>query len=237
MTKPAARLRGIEGRRLSDARILKQIPFATALALTRTAQDAQTTATRRISRTLDSPKPLTVRSVKIQSATKQGRPARVFVKDDVAKGNAPAKYLRALEFGGPRRVKRFERALQLAGALEPGEYAIPADGGSIDLRGNRGVGGIYTRILTRLRANPTFNNVNADVSGKGRRSRGIQYFRRGDFIWERLNKTKVRPILAVVRRPTYRRTLRFAEVVERTARRRMPTQWAVAVTRAISTAR
>ncbi|MEC5321112.1 hypothetical protein VSX61_19590 [Brenneria populi subsp. brevivirga] len=79
-------------------RVRKQIPFATAQALTSVArqiQDAQKTA---IKRTFDNPTPFTVNSVRSQGARKNNLTARVFVM------NTAAEYLEPFEFGGQHKL-------------------------------------------------------------------------------------------------------------------------------------
>ena len=79
-------------------RVRKQIPFATAQALTSVArqiQDAQKTA---IKRTFENPTPFTVNSVRSQGARKGNLTARVFVMDKAAA------YLEPFEFGGQHKL-------------------------------------------------------------------------------------------------------------------------------------
>lgn len=76
----------------------KQIPFATARAMTsvvRQIRDAQQTA---IKRRLENPTPFTVNSVRAAGATKNNLVARVFVMDTAAA------YLDPFEFGGTHHL-------------------------------------------------------------------------------------------------------------------------------------
>lgn len=242
MTPSAVRVVGLPAGRLDSAREVRQVPFAMALALTRTAMAGREAGKLHIRRNLRQAKPFTLNGVRFERATKQRLHAEVRVRDEASKGTPPAKYLRALEFGGHRRYKRFERALQYAGVLEPNEFAIPADGGSIDLRGKGNVGGLYTRILSGLRANPdplsNTPSLERGRRGVARARSRARYFRRGEFIWERLNRSTVRPVLVIIKRaPSYRKTLRFAETVAATTRHEMPRQWQDAMRQAKATAR
>lgn len=58
----------------------KQIPFATALALTRTAQDVQAEVQASMDKQLDRPTPFTKRGVAIKRATKSKLVSEVFIK-------------------------------------------------------------------------------------------------------------------------------------------------------------
>lgn len=72
----------------------KQLPFATATALTMLAKEVQADEKANIQRTFKHPKPFTVNSVGIKGATKTSLEARVFVKP------IAAKYLEPYESGG-----------------------------------------------------------------------------------------------------------------------------------------
>ncbi|KFK94579.1 MULTISPECIES: hypothetical protein [unclassified Serratia (in: enterobacteria)] len=79
-------------------KIKKQVPFATARALTSVARkiaDAQKTA---FQRHLDNPTPFTVNSVKSVGARKSNLVAKVFVMDKAAS------YLEPFEFGGQHKL-------------------------------------------------------------------------------------------------------------------------------------
>lgn len=77
-------------------RAQRQIPFATARALTETAKDGRKAEQRRLERVLDRPTPFTKRGVAIRSASKRQLRARIFYKD------VQAGYLEILEKGGTR---------------------------------------------------------------------------------------------------------------------------------------
>lgn len=63
----------------------KQVPFATALALTTTAKEVQRTLTDELDKSFDKPTPFTRRAIGVERATKQDRHARVFIKRDQLK--------------------------------------------------------------------------------------------------------------------------------------------------------
>jgi hypothetical protein len=76
-----------------------QVPFATAKALTASADLARITVTRQLPSIFDKPTPFTMRGITIQAATKRNLQARVFVKDK------QAAYLDVQETGGEIRPK------------------------------------------------------------------------------------------------------------------------------------
>src|ERR1035441_633525 len=73
--------------------VLRQLPFATAKALTRTAQLIKAAEVDEMRRVFDRPTPWTLNSVFITPATKDNLIARVWLKQDAAKGTPAAKYL------------------------------------------------------------------------------------------------------------------------------------------------
>lgn len=77
----------------------RQIPYSTAVALTRTAQDIQRAEKAQMVKKLDRPTRNTVNSVRIKSATKTNLTARVFLLPWASE------YLRWQIFGGIRPVK------------------------------------------------------------------------------------------------------------------------------------
>ena len=78
----------------------KQLPFATAKALTATVKGAQEAAKKGMVRKLDRPTPFTLRGVAVERATKQSQRARVFIKD------IQAEYLDLQITGGTRLPRR-----------------------------------------------------------------------------------------------------------------------------------
>lgn len=134
-----------------DAAAKKQVPFATAFALTRTAQKAQSVATDELRRSFISPMPQTQRSIFIVPAKKATLTAVVGIKDKApSRGIAPAKYLQAQLAGGQRVPKRVELALIHEGVLPMGMRVVPARGQKLDRFGNL-PGLLYKRILADLR--------------------------------------------------------------------------------------
>jgi len=77
----------------------KQVPFATALALTRTAQDAAKAETAQIPKKLDRPTPFTKKAIGFKAANKHTLISTVFVKD------IQAAYLGLQITGGARTAK------------------------------------------------------------------------------------------------------------------------------------
>lgn len=79
-----------------------QVPFATSLALNRTAELARNVLQVEMHRVFDRPKPFTLKSIFIRRATKRDLTARIFHSDKVSP------YLQAEIEGGKRDEKRSE---------------------------------------------------------------------------------------------------------------------------------
>lgn len=116
----------------------RKIERSTALALTQTAKHAQKAVIAEMPRVFDRPTPYALRGTRVKSANyKTGRlEASVEFKTDVSKGTPAEKYLQAEVFGGRRRLKRFEIALQRIGVLPAGMVVVPGKGIKLDAYGN-----------------------------------------------------------------------------------------------------
>jgi len=79
-------------------RLKKQIPFATAQALTAVARKIQAAEKTALSRKLENPTPFTVNSVGSVGARRDNLVAKVFVRD------IAASYLEPFEFGGEHKL-------------------------------------------------------------------------------------------------------------------------------------
>ena len=94
-----------------DSKFWKQIPFATAKALTDTAKDVQRELNTTIDQVFDRPVPFTQKAIGVTFANKATLTSRVFVKD------MQAAYLGLQISGGTRTPKK--RALVIPGNLLP----------------------------------------------------------------------------------------------------------------------
>jgi hypothetical protein len=122
------------GRRL-DRFEQRELKFALVLALNQTAFETREAWSRLAASRFDRPTPLTTGAVLYTKATKANiKGAEVFLRDRVAHGAPPSKYLRAEEFGGLRAQKAFEKRL----ARLPGgrQYYTPGQNAPLDAYGN-----------------------------------------------------------------------------------------------------
>ncbi|MFT3816027.1 MAG: hypothetical protein QM750_00105 [Rubrivivax sp.] len=116
---------------LSDVRIAR----AGATALTRTARDIEKAWTSRLESAFDRPTPATTRATVVKMARQDDLTAEVFIRDR-SSGTPPAEWLAPEEYGGQRRLKKFEQALIAQGSMPPGMHLFPAPDAPRDAYGN-----------------------------------------------------------------------------------------------------
>jgi hypothetical protein len=229
-----------------------QMPFAAALALTRTAQEIQRQQIREMVDVFDRPTPYTLSSTFVRPATKTRLQAFVGLKDFAAKAIPAAKFLAPAIGGGSRRLKRFEIALRRAGQLPEDFRVVPGSGAKLDPYGNIQPSQIV-QILSYFRAFPEAGyraNMTAARRQKMARGtktkRGMAYFvgrpgGRGPLgVWERVQfarGTAVRPVLIFVRHAHYQAIYDFEFVATSTAQREFPRAFEAALADALRGAR
>lgn len=188
----------------------QNLPFALMQATNKTAFEVRESWRREAGRVFDRPTPLTQSAALYTKATKQRPYAEIFIRDQAAKGTAPAKYLLPEVMGGQRRAKGIERLLESAGLMPTGYYAVPGKGAQLDQYGNIGAGKIR-KILGELRTSGSSMTASADSgrggkrrSGKGKRGSGAGHFalqkQHGNLapgIYERTSYAHGRPVRSI----------------------------------------
>lgn len=163
------------------ARTERQVPFAVARALTKTAQDVRSAQKREISQVFDRPSPYTRNSVYMRPATKQRLQAEVWLKD----GNRPTHYLLPQIEGGSRPLKRFEERLVRAGYMQPSERAVTASGARLDQYGNISRGQIV-QILSQLKTaavSGDYSDATNSQRSRAKRAKEAYFVSRGPGSW------------------------------------------------------
>jgi len=231
----------------------KQVPFATALALTRVAKESKETLRQEMTKRFDRPTPFTLNSVFHKAADKRKAPisALVWLKDFAGKGTPAAQYLLPQIYGLQRGYKRFERLLHSRGILPTGRYVVPGQYAELDKYGNI-KGSLITKILTALQAqtdqyqnessrsfgrkakkNPRYGGYTVFRPGNGRtgKPRGVYQVSRFAF------GDSLRPVLVFARkRPSYRVRLPFIDIVTRNLPVRFEREFGPALAQALETA-
>lgn len=199
----------------------EHVPFVTAYALTKTAQDIKRDEVEVMLKVFDRPTRFTLNSLFMKPATKRDLVAMVYFKEGF--GSIPAwRYLGPQVEGGGRKKKSHERAFERAGILQSHEFIVPGKGVKLDAFGNMR-GGEITRILSALGANPDPLSNSTSRSRK-RNARVRRYFvLRGhgqapDGVYERKG-TGIVPVMVFVSAPRYEKRFPFFETARATYNR------------------
>lgn len=223
--------------RLFDNLREDQLPFATALALTKTAQKVQADVRKEMQHVFLSAVPYTLNSLYVLAATKSSQVSVVGVKNK--RGGAIEWLLPEIE-GGPR-PSGIEVFLKPANLPPPGMYAVPGLYAPISSNGKTDVNALR-RIVSQLSAVPTGVAGLRALRSRGQ-SRKAAYFAllQPDFGLKPgiygVRGREIQPIIIFVKRPMYRRRLDFYGVAQRSAERYFADEFDAAAQRAIATAR
>lgn len=132
----------------------RQVPFATARAITQTAKSVENKLQASMAGAFKSPSPYVKRSTFATVATKVNLSSTVGIKDQKPSGGtAPAVLLKEHFSGGVRGNKPFEKALLSLGAMPQGYRAMPGKGMKLDAYGNpnrREIGEMLGSLRTRM---------------------------------------------------------------------------------------
>lgn len=199
------------------------VPYATATALTRTAKHAADKAVPDAMRAaFSSPVSYTLKSLRVEPASKDSLSARVMVKNTADGGVRPENFLAPQVEGGGRKFKGLESGLRYAGVLRSGQYAMPGKGLSLDASGNVKGADVRT-ILTALKGIRGGVGAKGQRAGRGRKLANDMFVgkprggNRPDGIWRR-EGDRIRPLFVFASKaPAYSRRLDFTGVVQRVA--------------------
>lgn len=248
------KVHGLESLKTKLASAPRQIAYATALALTKTAKMVEEKQKREMRDVFDRPTPYTLSSTYTKSASKENLVAEVGLKNYASKATPAVKFLQPQVRGGSRRMKRFEKALQSVGAMPAGFRAVPGAAAQRDQFGNIKPSQIV-QILSWFKAfreegmgHLTNMKDKRRVSlQKGSKSRqGFSYFagrpgnRLPDGIWQRFafaRGSAIKPVIIFVRNANYKAIYDFDYVSKKVADRELPDQINAAVAEALRTAR
>ncbi len=223
--------------------VLKQIPFATAKALTKTAQQAKLDIVANMKTVFDRPTPYTLNSLYIKPATKTDLESEVFIKNDSTTGTPASKYLAPEVYGGGRNMKRGEKALINKGLLPSGSYLVPGQGLKLNQYGNI-TSGMMIKILSGVSATTDRYQYQTKRSIKRQGANAGSYFvvsepggRLPLGVYQRLSEGHVAPLLIAISAPHYRERLSFFKLARETYQRVFNATFNKALADAIATAR
>lgn len=220
-----------------------QVPFACALALTRTAQDGQRAVYSEMDSQWDRPTPFSKRSLYVTPAKKTQLAAAVEIKDQFpAKSSAtPDQTYRHQYEGGPRIRKGLERYLTQAGLISAREWMAPGDGAKLDAYGNVSRGQL-AQIMSQLRLglDPASWKTNSTRSKRHRKKSGEMFWSRGGTlargIWMRDGRS-AKPIMIVVSEPNYQARIQMPRVIRETIDAKFSDHLSAALELAVATKR
>lgn len=232
-----------------------QIPYATALALTRTARAGKEEVERQLPSLIDRPTPYTMKGFRLYPATKLRLVATVDFRDAFGRGTSARDYLSPLVYGGKRKLKAFERSLQRTGLLPSGYAAFPGSAAKMDAYGNMSRGQIV-QILSYFKAfgeqgySANMNDKKRGALARGNKrtgTRGITYFigRPGGGrlplgVWQRINfgtaGSAIKPVIIFASQPSYGQQLDVPGIAKRVIDERFAKELERAVADAMRTA-
>lgn len=215
-----------------------QIPRAGAIALNAAAYAATQELKEQAKSRFINPVPLTYNSFLYKKAEPENLQAKIFIRDDVPKGNSPSRYLLPQIYGGRYYRTRFHRALGYTvdpdnggPILAPNRIMVPT--GSKYVRRNMYDNmspGQYTQILSGLRGESSAGNKTVK-SNRGRNKTTRRYFYMNqEMIDENRNMRSKTPGIFMLRNgvlsklmtetglPSYESKFPFSDIAESTAR-------------------
>lgn len=209
-------------------RVQEQSRFATALALTRTAQAVKQDLRAEMASLFEAPRAYTLNSLYIKPATKTDLQASVGIK-----GGAIA-WLRPEIYGGPRQ-KALEKYLQPLGLPPAGMWAVPGSGAKITSGKHISLAWVR-KLVTAL-------SSQGAATKKRKRAGSLEYLvvlqREGKLapgIYGRKGGT-ITPLIMFVKQPHYRAKFNFYKVAEASARKRFPPAFREALSAALAKTR
>lgn len=212
----------------------RQMPFAMSKAINDVAYMIKDDWGAQAKRVFENPVPLTQKPGYVyKTATKANLSARVGLKDFVAKGTAPNKYLYAQVYGGHRASKRSENALRLIGAMDPGDFIIPVKDSAASVLDSYGnvKKGLMTQILSDLRAFQYSGAQQNRAVGKAARYFAIRYKgQSGNLspgVYKRVKGQRPIKVLHFVKGPfSYRKRFYYFETAEKRVKKSMNERFA-----------
>lgn len=214
-----------------DSVYAKQIPFATALALTRTALKARDAGKAEMARVFDRPTRWALNAYEVKPATKRDLDAEVRPK-------YKANYLPPEVLGGDRRRKRVEALLNGVASRDgsvrftESDWVVPSREAKLDSYGNLSRGETQ-KALSGLKAQ-------GDSAQNSKTSRGY-FVTKGSHgkpvVMKRVGRNKISPVLVAVSKPNYKIRFKFFEITRKSAEENFENEFIAALKQAIASAR
>lgn len=232
--KLSVNTQGVSELKLRLAGLERKIRVATVAALNDAAYLGSRKTADAVAGVFDRPTAWVRGSVRYTKARKDKLEATIDFDKWGNKTNVTVeKVLQAEIFGGRRKLKRHEIALQRAGILPPGMAIVPGSAAQIDAYGNMAASQIV-QIVSYFKAFGE-QGFRANMRDGGKRlakdkragAKGFVYFlltkRHGKLlpgIYQRFSfaaGSAIKPVMIFIRPPSYKKRLDFYEIVQRSA--------------------
>lgn len=235
----------------------KQIVFATITTINGAAYDGMKAVQKEIESVFDRPTRWVVGGVRYTKARKDKLSSTIDLDYWGNKqGVAVEQVLQAEVFGGARRLKRFEIALNRIGVLPAGQAVVPGAAVELDAHGNIPAG-LIVQVMAFFKAFGE-QGYKSNMTDKGRAKlakdskrtgrRGIKYvvIHKGNKsghlpgIYRRTFTgfgSSLEPLMIFIPIPTYRQRLDFYGLAERAVTASAEARWPAELARALATAR
>jgi hypothetical protein len=237
-----------------------QVPYATMLALNKTAAQVKSEVQTEMRRVFDRPTPWVMNSLRVANATKSKLVAQVAYKDSWSNSAGEVGGKTMIEphvLGGQRTYKGMEVRLSRAGFLPDGWNVVPGAGASLDAYGNMSRGQI-SQVLNVLQTytESGYNKANAATRArlaKGNAKKNVYGFtywvnppggnaqgkHLAPGVYQRMATgfgSSLKPILMFVKRATYKQRLDFYGIGKRVIDRDLQSNFKQALAQSIDTA-
>lgn len=194
----------------------ENIAFASAVALTRTAQKVKTAQTDLMVAKLDRPTRFTINSLMLKPATKTKLVSVVQTKEGFG-SNPAAFWLWPLVYGGQRDRKRSESFFN--------SYWTPAKAAALDAYGNV-PGSTIKKILSQLKKGDAFQAATNSRQSKAKRKKESFFIQNNVVFQKKAGTDRPTPYLLLVKKiPTYRKMLPWFETADKVIDQNLPTEF------------
>lgn len=217
----------------------KQLPFAAAKAITKTAKAVEARIQSDMAGAFTSASPYVKRATFSTSANKATLSALIGLKDQKPSGGtAPAVLLKEHFTGGARGNKPFEKAIAALGAMPRGHRAVPGSGMKLDAYGNpsrKEIGEMLGVLRTRMQV----------YKGRGKRTALVGYFiipvgsrsHLSPGIYKRVAAGAIKAMFVFVPRAAYRKVMDMGRSAHEVVAREYQPNFTAAFNEAMSTAK
>ena len=217
-------------------RMKRQVPFAAAMALTKTAKKVEQVEKAEMQQVFNNPTRYTLNAQFVKPATKRNLESIVWLKGSDRKRSRH--YLQPHVDGGDRANTGFEMLLIKRGIMASGYKAIPGQAMKKSSRGGI-TRGTYQKVLAQLGAfQDPMQNSTGSTRSTGKRKPLSFFVVRGNFygIMAREGK-RIYPAFIFVKSTRYSKRFNFHKVAAKVSAKYWPTAFNRAISKAIKTAR